>query len=255
MPFLDICDGKGNLDSFAGLKLLVTMLYPREIDDGKRELLFERMVVSGLNSVEFEGVTLSKEDRRNLDQIELIAHRNLDRAEVTSTALFKNGAHCGARGFLAGMLLRFLLRTAAHAPEHSSLNKAYYIVNGLSNLKENSRGKDNIGVAVSKLKKYWREQVSACHLHAAAVALELDGHHDWYSNENIPALLYISEIYRAAGESEGYLNPSNSWRPPPHLVLSNFDISSPPSMETLSILVSPPSPDEIAILKTYRADH
>jgi hypothetical protein len=255
MPFLDICDGKGKLDTFAGSRLLVTMLYPAEIDDEKRELFFERMVVSGLNSVEFEGSTVSEEDRRNLDQIELIALRNLDRAEITSTTLFEDGARCGAKGFLAGMVLQFLLRTAVHAPEHSSLNKAFYVVNGLSNLKENSRGKGKIGVAVSKLKEYWKDHLSDCHLHAAAVALILDGHPDWYMEENIPAFLFISEIYRALGESMGYLNPSHSWRKPTNLRFSDFGIPDLPSSETISILFSALSADEMTILKTYRADH
>jgi hypothetical protein len=260
MRFLEICDDdSGNISPWASGRLFATMLYPGATESEERARIFREMLLHGFeaDSVKSDIARLSKAARKHIDEIRAIALGDHHRAGIGSATLLNQAIHRAAAGMLAGTILRYLLRCIHHhrpdRPEHASFNKAYYVVNGLADLAAKKSGaKSGIGVGETKLAEHWKIHSAGCHLQAAALALDLDGS-EWLTNENIPAFLDVSEIYRFAGEAAGFLDPSMTWRPPPAFPTTpptEMDLSA----EVLDSLFPPLNDSELKILATYRAN-
>jgi len=225
------------------------MTYPEADQAAQRELMFEGLILRGITTLPSNFPRDSTADRKRLDEIELIAHRNFLRKGISPDTFENQAGRRASKGTLAGSMLRVLLRCVRHSPENATLGRAYYFVNGLCDRVEKSGAKIGIGFSKPMLRNYYRKDHAAdCHLHAAALACEIDGVEDWFAQENIPTFLDISEVYRFAGEAAGFLDSSLMWRPPSH-----FQISDLP-LETLEHLVPPLNAEETSILGGYTAD-
>jgi hypothetical protein len=247
MPFLEISDDTGGLLPWASARLYATMLYSSETQEGEREQIFEEMLVRGADIFESEIAQLSEPNKAYFEKVTSVARRNLHRAGTGSFALADQGRLRGAEGVIAGMMLQFRLRCARHRtdPKDASLNRAEHFM--VHQLEENKSKSNGIATAKTMIGKYWRDHRAASHLHAAALACEMDGSDDWLAHKNIPSFLLISEIYRTLAEAKQILDPSLAWRPPPSLRCPVVDVSE----ETIDGLFPPLSDDEIETLEKY----
>jgi hypothetical protein len=252
MPIIDICDEGGKIHSWASARLYATMLYPE--DDGMREQIFEQMLVCGFDLSVSNIARLRDSDRAHLTNIRLSAYQNLDRAGFGSRAVIEDAGRVGGQGWVAGLLLQYLLRCGVHCLEHASMNKAYWVVNNLQDPANREPG--TIGMAESKLKEYWKYHNADAHLHAATIAFERNGSGDiWLAIENIPIFLAISEFYAARASQQCYrgtntplMDLSSIWRPPPHLKLPEVNFA-----EAKDDLLPPLGAEELTVLNKYRA--
>jgi len=249
MPILDICDEAGLLHPWASARLYATMLFPGSSQSGEREQVFEQMLVRGFDKVDPDIERLPERSLKEFREIKSIAYRNLDDAGIGSNALITQAARAGAEGWLAGMMLRYLLRCLRHGDlKSATMNKAYYVVNCLRDAGYSDSADEAVGIAVSLLKEYWKRHASDRHLHAAALAFEMAGpEDDWLAIENIPAFVAISEVYAATAPAK-FLDSAAIWRPPPSLKLPEMNLCA-----AMEVLFPPLGSEELAILETYRA--
>jgi hypothetical protein len=247
MPFLEICDEGGNISREANLRLFATMTYPGANQAAERELMFQGLVLRGVTTFP-SNVRVATADRNRLREIELIAHRNFLRNRIGLDTFENQESEQAAKGMIAGLMLRFLLRCVMHSPKNATLGRAYYFMNGICDRAEQSGAKIGIGFSKPVLRDYFgKDHAADCHLHAAVLACEIDGVEDWFTQENISTFLDISEVYRFAGETAGFLNPTLMWRPPPHYQISDLPL------EILERLVPPLNAEELSLLGGYTA--
>src|ERR1700687_4621845 len=100
MPFLEICDEGGGISRWGSLRLLATMTYPEADRAAQRELMFEGLILRGITTLPSNFPRDSTADRKRLDEIELIAHRNFLRKGISPDTFENQAGRRASKGTL-----------------------------------------------------------------------------------------------------------------------------------------------------------
>ena len=196
MPILDIVDETGRLVQLAPIITAAVMFFPR--DANRREELFATGYVH----------TAIKVNAPTPSEIASVTYRG-----PGTENLFKAAELAAYQGSVAGNMLFFILRAAAHKPEHATVRKAVYWAEKNLALQAGS---------VSTIRKAWSYYKPGAHLWAAWEILGRP--EDCLNTENLQKFISFSEWLREKAEahyppprtnrSKPLVEPNEAWAAP-----------------------------------------
>ncbi len=218
MPTLDIIDDNGKLKQLAPVYVAAAMFSPT--DERRRD----EIIATGY-------VDTALQVRQPLPpEIVEVTHSGPGTATISSQA-----GHQGYLGWVAGQILLFVLRCAAHRPEDASVRKAIEI-NGLALVREERLQGRKFSSSTTTIRNAWGDYKSVSHLWAALHILEKGEY--GLNTENLTEFLGAAEFLRGRGEghypppkrvnAEPLLAPNEAWRAPEILGLPHIAFEAPP---------------------------
>ncbi len=217
MPILEIVDRSGRLVQFAPTIIAAVMLSP---NDARRR-----------NEIEAAGYADTAIQVDHPTPAKIMAHIHLGPGTNT---LLKEAQSQGYLGLIAGQILLFVLRCAAHKPEDASVRKAIEINERALAREARLQGR-KFPNSTTKIRNAWGDYKSVSHLWAALHILEKGEY--GLNPENLTEFLGTAEFLRRRGE-EHYpppkrakatplLAPNEAWRAPEILDLSYITFEAP----------------------------
>jgi hypothetical protein len=194
MLSLEITDlgGKDRNFHFCRTQILCAMAYPAVGDLGaelRGQMLYE-LGLSGIQTPDVKLAAEAPEDRRQLNDLELLLLRNVSH---TGTKTISGEVREQIRkGFVAGSVLKFALRSGQYHPEHRSVSKAIFLESRRSNSDPTS------STAEASVSRCWKEFKSVAHLYTALVLLE--GWGIRFEDDTVPADSIVFDAENATTE-------------------------------------------------------
>ena len=164
--------------------------------------------------------------------------------------ILHNAKHQGFDGWLAGQILLFILRCAAHQPKDASVGKAVYVMERALVLLKNEQGRP-VSASRSTITNAWGKFKNVSHLWAAVYISEQSI--NALNPDNLREFLATAELFR--NQAEAHVPPPRRAKAAP-LLAEGEAWAAPDRLELPTIAFEPPSlfPNELAWLTEYKAD-
>ena len=221
MPTLEISDGNGRLVFEAGVITTATVIYPREKDAAKRTawIAAYRALLASLEHEISPEVVVSEDSSYQVNQLRHLVdalYRNLC---LSPRQTIQNGLNRLPGSQRAAEILLSRLRAEKHE-RHGTMERAIHLTSKLY-----AATYPDEAASIGNLKKSWIHYRAATHLGFALTVLknDLGGEmlfHDPRENEELVlGALSLAESSRLEAEAAEILNPAETWKAPPDLVL------------------------------------
>ncbi len=233
MPPLDIIDDDGNLKQLAPIVVGAVMLSPT--DEKWREEIYATGYLATATKVE-QGIPA---------KIGAVIDSGPGKPAILSNAKYQ-----GYDGWLAGQVLLFILRCAAHQPKDASIGKAVYVMERALVLLKNQQGRP-VSASRTKITNAWGKFKTVSHLWAAEHISEKSIYA--LNADNLVEFLATAEWFR--NHAEAHVPPPRRAKAAP-LLAEGEAWAAPDRLELPTIAFDPPSlfPTELKWLTEYKAD-
>ena len=233
MPPLDIIDDDGNLKQLAPITVGAVMLSPT--DEKRGEEIYATGYLDTATKVK-QGIPF---------EIGAVIDSGPGKPAILRNAKFQ-----GYDGWLAGQVLLFILRCAAHQPQDASIGKAVYVMERALVLLKNQQGRP-VSASRTKITNAWGKFKTVSHLWAAEhISCPIYA----LNPDNLLEFLATAECFR--NHAEAHVPPPRRAKAAP-LFAEGEAWAAPDRLELTTIPFAPPSlsPNELEWLTEYKAEY